>query len=97
MARQASLSLVQEKGQVTIPASLRRKLGIRKGDYVAFVETADGVVIKRREIMATEVMEKIGALLKEKGTTLDELMESGREIRGEIISERYGLPDSDTK
>ena len=39
------LSIVQEKGQVTIPAEIRKKLGLKKGDYVAFVETDQGVMI----------------------------------------------------
>jgi AbrB family looped-hinge helix DNA binding protein len=33
------LSIVQEKGQVTIPVEIRKKLGLKKGDYVAFIET----------------------------------------------------------
>ena len=35
----SKLSVVQEKGQVTIPVEIRRKLGLEKGDLVAFVET----------------------------------------------------------
>ena len=42
---------VQERGQVTIPAKLRRKLGIAKGDYVAVVATADGVLVTRPELI----------------------------------------------
>jgi hypothetical protein len=55
---------------------------------VAFVEPEDGVLISPRKIVALEQME---ALLKEKGLTLEDLMESGRDIRGEIIEEMYDL------
>ena len=89
------LSVVQEKGQVTIPTDIRKKLGLKKGDYVAFVETENGVLIAPREVVAMEALEKIGAMLKEQGITLEELMESGHEVRGELVKEMYGL-DSDT-
>jgi len=85
------LSVVQAKGQVTIPAEIRKKLGIKQGDLIAFVETEDGVLISRREAVALGTLRAIGESLKEKGVTLEELMESGREIRGELLMEMYGL------
>ena len=85
------LSIVQEKGQVTIPAEIRKKLGLKKGDYVAFVETDQGVLISPQKIVAQEALEEIGQILKEKGLTLEELIESGREIRGNLIREEYGI------
>ena len=88
------LSGVQEKGQVTIPTDIRKKLGLKKGDYVAFVETENGVLLAPREVVAMDALEKIGALLKDKDVTLEELMESGHAIRGELVKKTYGLdPD----
>jgi AbrB family looped-hinge helix DNA binding protein len=84
---------VQEKGQVTLPADLRRKLGLKKGDLVAVVETEDGVLITPQEAIALKALDKLGAMLKEKGITLDELMDSGREIRGQIAKEKYNVAD----
>ena len=37
--------------------------------------------------------DKLGAMLKEQGITLEELMDSGREIRGQITAEKYHLTD----
>jgi antitoxin PrlF len=85
------MSKVQEKGQVTIPAEIREKLGLQKGDLVAFVETEQGVVISPQEVVAMKALDKLGEMLKEKGITLEELIEDGREIRGEIAKEKYGL------
>lgn len=39
-------STVTQKGQVTIPAQVRRKLGLRTGDRVRFVEEGDRIVVK---------------------------------------------------
>lgn len=44
---QYSTTLTQ-KGQATIPVSLRRKLGLKKGHKVVFEERMDEVVIKKR-------------------------------------------------
>jgi antitoxin PrlF len=89
--RAMKLSMVQEKGQVTIPASIRRKLGVKKGDLVAFIETEDGVLISPREAVAVKALEEIGAALKAKGLSLDDLMEKGRDIRGKLLEEEYGI------
>jgi antitoxin PrlF len=85
------LSVVQEKGQITIPAEIRKKWGLKKGDLVAFIETEGGVLISPQEVIASQALDQIGQILKEKGLTLEELIESGREIRGELIEEEYDL------
>lgn len=41
------MAKVTLKGQVTIPAAIRRLLGIKTGDKVLFVEGADGSVTMR--------------------------------------------------
>ena len=94
MAR-LKLSAVQERGQVTIPAEIRKRLGLEKGDLVAFVETEQGVLITPQEVVGTAALDKIGELLKDKGVTLEELIDSGRRIRGELVEECYGLADDD--
>lgn len=86
-----NLSVVQEKGQVTIPAKIRRRLGLKKGDLVAFIETEQGVLISPREVVAMDALDRLGKALRERGIKLDELIESGREIRGRLVEERYGI------
>lgn len=86
-------TLVQAKGQVTIPLEIRRKLNLKKGDRVVFVETEQGVVIQPAELVVSAALEAIGKELKGKGVSLEQLLERGREIRGELIEEEYGLTD----
>lgn len=38
---------ITSKGQVTIPADIRRALGVDTGDYLAFETAADYVVVRR--------------------------------------------------
>ena len=86
-------SRVQKKGQVTIPAELRDKLGLKEGDLVAFFETNDGILISPQEVLALRSLDRIGAALKEQGILLDELIESGREERSQIVKEKYDLSE----
>lgn len=76
---------VQEKGQVTLPAEVRRKLGLKKGDLVAVEEREDGVLITPQEVLAVKALDRIGRALRERGLSLDELIDSGREIRGKKV------------
>lgn len=49
-----SIVKVTEKGQVTIPIHLRRKLGIRKDDYVVVEEEED--YLKLRKVSGTKAL-----------------------------------------
>jgi AbrB family looped-hinge helix DNA binding protein len=85
---------VQEKGQVTLPAEVRRHLGVKKGDLVAVEETPEGVLITPQAVFAVRELDKmldeIGAALKEQGLTLEDVIERGGAIREELYKERYG-------
>jgi antitoxin PrlF len=76
---------IQEKGQVTIPTGIRKKLGLKRGDLVAVVETPDGVFITPQQVVATKALDSIGNILKEKGLSLEEVVNSGRELRADIL------------
>ena len=47
---------LQEKGQVTIPTEIRKKLGLKRGDLVAVVETPDGVFLTPQQVVATKAV-----------------------------------------
>lgn len=82
---------IQENGQVTIPMSLRKRYGLKKGDVVVFEETEDGLLLGLKESMTMKLLDDIGNGLKAKGITLEELIESGRDAREDIIKEKYNL------
>ena len=44
-------------------------------------------------MVATEALDRIGEALRASGISLEELIESGREVRGDIVRERYGMPE----
>jgi antitoxin PrlF len=83
--------IVQKRGQVTIPVDLRRKLGVEEGDVVAFVETEEGILISPREVLAMDALDRIGKALQKQGIALEDLIETGRNARGRMVEEEYGL------
>jgi AbrB family looped-hinge helix DNA binding protein len=82
---------VQEKGQITLPADLCQRLGLKKGDLVPVTPTSERVLITPQELIATRALDRIGEILREQGLTLEELIESGREARGLLIEALYGF------
>jgi AbrB family looped-hinge helix DNA binding protein len=82
---------IQEKGQVMIPQEIRKKLGLKRGDLVAVVETPDGVFITPQQVMAAKAFDTIGGILKEQGLSLDALIAEGRDIRSDLLQDAYGI------
>jgi AbrB family looped-hinge helix DNA binding protein len=59
---QGMKSTVSEKGQVTIPRPLRKKLGLAPGQILEF-ETRDGMLIARKAPMSVDPVEKVTGIL----------------------------------
>jgi antitoxin PrlF len=91
MSEAVRLAVVQKRGQVTIPIDLRRKMGIEEGGIIAFIETEDGLLLSPRKALALDALNRIGKALEEQGLSLEDMIESGRKIRGQILEEESGL------
>lgn len=46
------LAKITSKGQITIPVSVRRKLGVKDGDKVMFLDEGQGVVMVNASVQA---------------------------------------------
>ncbi len=88
---------IQENGQVTLPKELRREYGLRKGDTVVFERTDEGWIVRKDEPDPMQLLDELGEILAARGVTLDELIASGRAIRGEIVREQYGMGPEDVE
>ncbi len=91
MSTQPNLVRIQEKGQVTLPASIRERLGLKKGDFVSIEETPHGVLIRPQTLIASDALERISTALQESGVSLEDLIESGRDKRDDLLQEFYGI------
>jgi AbrB family looped-hinge helix DNA binding protein len=79
------LAKVTTKGQVTIPIAIRKRLGIKDGDKLLFIEKPDGIVLVNPTMMA---LEKIGNAFEGEAERLglendDDVVAMIKEIRKE--------------
>ncbi len=90
MARLIETTKTQDRGVVTIPESVREKLGIKKGTTVLFVENEKGnIEIRTLEAETIDMLDEIGAALREKGVTMEQWLADGRKIRKQLFEDMY--------
>jgi len=65
-------STVTQKGQIVIPAPLRRKLGFDQGTKVVIVETQDGVEVRPLD---DHYFERFAGVLSGEGSATQELLD----------------------
>lgn len=65
-------SIVTVKGQIVIPAKLRRKLGIKKGTKVAFIEQNGKIILQPLD---KNYFESLAGILGTDGKMLSSLLE----------------------
>lgn len=86
---------VEEDGQIILPDDVRQQLGLQPGDLVAVTDTPEGILVTTRERRVLHALDALGAELHDQGVSLEEMIESGREIRGALLRERYGIESED--
>lgn len=83
---------VSSQGQVTIPAEIRRHLGLEKGRKVQFILDDDGTL--RMRVRKTSPKDVVGSLVAKGPTSIDldkEIEEAmAIELLGEATSEAAG-------
>jgi AbrB family looped-hinge helix DNA binding protein len=86
------VSRVTSKGQVTIPIEMRRKLGIKDGDKVVFIEDGNKIVIANAAMVAMrEVQEAFGGTAQRLGIHNEQdVVDMVKEVRKEMWEERHG-------
>jgi AbrB family looped-hinge helix DNA binding protein len=82
---------VQEKGQVTIPNDIRKKLNLKKGDLVTFLVTESGVEIKPLQQAADKLLKALQKRLQRRNIYLDKLMERAMISGGDDAAREFGL------
>lgn len=77
----AEIVKVTTKGQLTLPARIRRDLGISKDTYLLAEEVGDFVVLRRAETRFLELTERFQREAKRKGITREALLRALKEAR----------------
>ena len=79
---------VTSKGQVTLPASLRRKLGLREGSQLLFVEDDLGVRLLREEDIEA-MFRQLDQARKETGLTRKDIASAAERAKEETWRRHY--------
>jgi AbrB family looped-hinge helix DNA binding protein len=88
-------SRVTTKGQVTIPYAFRKKLDIKEGDKIVFIEK-DGLLFlgtSNRILLEDFARSMTGEAEKAGFKTEEDVTRFVREIRGEIWEKKYANND----
>lgn len=77
---------VTSKGQITIPVRVRRRLGLKPGDAIIFVENEGGYRVVNSSLVASvELQEEMRGTAQEAGLSSDEdVFGLVREVRREV-------------
>jgi len=75
---------VTSKGQVTLPADIRKKLHISKDTYIAVDIIGDYIIMKKVGLKLKELSDIIQKNVKEKGVTKKEIEKVILESRKEV-------------
>ena len=85
--------VLRPKRQITLPKKICEQLGIGPGDVLE-LSLEDSVLVARpRKVAALEALREIREAFERSGVTEEELLETGRRVRQEVIRERYAAKD----
>jgi bifunctional DNA-binding transcriptional regulator/antitoxin component of YhaV-PrlF toxin-antitoxin module len=84
--------VVNDAGQVVIPASMIQAVGLVPGDFfrMALIEKNGEWVLKPFQPQVTQIATEIDAMMREEGVTLTDLLEGLEEIGDEVYRKYYG-------
>ena len=83
-------SRVYSKGQVTIPARIRKRLNIGDGTLLSFLQIGEVILLSPRRLVVPGAQKEIAWIMEEEGVTLQELLEGLEEERLRYNREEYG-------
>ncbi len=81
---------IRERGQVTIPSSYRKDLGLEENDSLNVVKIDEMLILTPRKPFGDAISKKIEAGMKRKGLSLDDLLANLKDQRKKYTREAYG-------
>ncbi len=75
---------VTQKGQITIPISVRKQLNIKQGDELIFEIQDDRAVLQKKEQKTSGIYKYVGYLSHLQGKKVDDIINDMRGIADDI-------------
>ena len=90
-AKTMEISRISSKGQVTIPVDIRKRLNLKEGDKVVFIEVDDKVFIENASLVA---IKRMGKVMEGKGEKVgikneEDVVALVKEVRKELWEKNY--------
>lgn len=87
------LAKVMSKGQVTIPINIRKKLNLKEGDKVIFMEQDGNIIVMNSAMIALQQIQQSfeGEAERLGLKTEDDVVDLVNEIRKEAYIEKQGI------
>jgi len=85
------VSRVSSKGQVTIPIEIRKKLGIKEGDKIVFMEKDNNIIlINSNQLVYEEFQKEMAGEAEKVGIKSEQdVVELVREVRGKLWKKNH--------
>jgi len=81
---------LRDRGQITIPQTVRENLAVRSGDLLTLVQIGDAYFLTKKELQLPKLAKEFSTIMAEEGVTLADLLEGLEEEREAIYRKRYG-------
>lgn len=84
------LARITSKGQITIPSEIRKKLNLKEGDKVIFIEDGDKIIFANSSMVALKKFQnEMKGKAQEAGLTNENDVENLiKQVRKEILEEQ---------
>lgn len=79
---------LRERGQLTLPQAVRRRLAVEEGDILTLVQIDDLAILTRHPSLLPKLSQEFTAIMKEEGVSLADLLQGLEETREQIWRER---------
>ena len=90
-----NLARITTKGQITIPVEIRKKLGVKEGDKIVFIEKDNMIVVANSNRLAFDEIQKAmeGEAEKAGLYTEEDVVQLCKEVRQELWEKRHANND----
>ena len=90
-----NLARITTKGQITIPVEIRKKLGVKEGDKVVFIEKDNMIVVANSNRLAFDEIQKAmeGEAEKVGLYTEEDVVKLCKEVRQELWEKHHANND----
>lgn len=78
------MAKITSKGQITIPIDIRRKLGLKEGDKVLFIESGNNIILKNASQIMYEAQMAVEGIAEQIGVHNED------DVQALVDEVRYG-------